>query len=77
MAFCVLINCPNLYCLCSVENSAGAFKCFVQEKKKGNPNLRNLCTQISYLLVISPSEYFKKILKRFLEICPTTICRQM
>lgn len=37
MAFCVLINCPNLYCLCSVENSAGAFKCFVQEKKKRQP----------------------------------------
>lgn len=73
-----LINGAKLYCLCSVENSVRAFKCFVQgEKEKGNPKLRNLCTQISYLLGTSSSEYFKKFLKSFIEIFPTTICRQM
>jgi len=33
-----LINCPSLYRLCSVENSARALKCFVQGGKKATQN---------------------------------------
>lgn len=69
------INCPNLYYLCSVENSARTFKCFVPKKTTQNSNSENLCTRNSCLLRMSSSEYFN-LKKKILEICLATICRQ-
>lgn len=69
------INCPNLYYLCSVENSARTFKCFVP--KKNHPKLK-LRKPLHAKFIFATYEFFRifQFKKKILEICLATICRQ-
>lgn len=70
------INCPNLYCLCSAENSVRTFKCFVP--KKTHPKLK-LRKPLHVKFIFARYEFFRIFQfqkKKTLEICLATICRQ-